>query len=411
MNIGEIGTFFNTTTKIEYYSDTALLEYDALIINFNSLLKHAQISNFDTKKIFLKRKQDLEDFIKLKNIPIIYITPTPRDIYLTSANVQKVTFDFVTPIPNISVVNETGKKLEFIPNTIFTEFFKKYESHFNYIAYFETRLGNVIAETHLSKKNLSFYTDECIFLPQVTKFTNIEKEKEFLLELIEIVKNIHKGNEVSILPEWANNFYLPKEESLVNEIEVITQKIHSLKLTLEKKEQEIIEYSTIKKLFTSSGDELENEVKNIFKAIGFELLETKQNREDLILKYNEKIAVVEVKGVNKSAGEKHAAQLEKWVSNYLEDNEVRPKGILVVNSFKDTPINERNEPTFPDQMIKYSTQREHCLLTTLQLIALYYSIIDGPDKKENIINSIFSTIGIYSYEDGWEKYITRKINI
>ena len=58
-------------------------------------------------------------------------------------------------------------------------------------------------------------------------------------------------------------------------------------------------------------------------------MEVLPDRDDLILQYNDRIAVVEIKGVlRKSAAERHAAQLEKWVSSYFSDKGIRPKGIL-----------------------------------------------------------------------------------
>ena len=60
---------------------------------------------------------------------------------------------------------------------------------------------------------------------------------------------------------------------------------------------------------------------------------TTKGRSDIIAKYGEVAIVAEIKGVTKSAAEKHAAQLEKWVAQYIEENEVSPKGMLIVNGF------------------------------------------------------------------------------
>lgn len=193
-----------------------------------------------------------------------------------------------------------------------------------------------------------------------------------------------------------------------SEIVDIKSQINLLTQSLAIKENDILKYSSLKRLFTGTGIDLEREVEKIFKTMGFEILEAIENRDDLILKYNDKIAVVEIKGVSKSAAEKHAAQLEKWAANYFEETGITPKGILLVNSFKDTPINEREEQTFPHQMIKYSTQREHCLLTTLQLITLYYSALEEGSDKDKIIESIFATNGIYENEVDWKSYIAHK---
>lgn len=150
-----------------------------------------------------------------------------------------------------------------------------------------------------------------------------------------------------------------------------------------------------KLLLGGSGRALEVQVAAVLKEIGFLVEPGSEGRDDLILKYGEKVAVVEVKGVSKSASEKHAAQLEKWVAEYMALNEVKPKGILIVNAYCSTPLQERSDPAFPNQMISYSTNREHCLVTTTQLLGLYLGVISKPESREHLINELYATAGVY----------------
>jgi hypothetical protein len=78
---------------------------------------------------------------------------------------------------------------------------------------------------------------------------------------------------------------------------------------------------------------------------------------------------IEVKGRDTgSAGEKHAAQLEKWVMGHFEKTGEHAKGLLVVNGFKDVELLARTEPVFPAQMIPFSTSRGHALISGVQLL-------------------------------------------
>src|SRR5262249_14378986 len=147
----------------------------------------------------------------------------------------------------------------------------------------------------------------------------------------------------------------------------------------------------LKTLFTGTGNELESKVEFVFKNLGFEIHDTVSNRDDLIVKYKDRIAVIEVKGVVGSAAEKNATQLEKWVTEYHFENEIEPKGILIVNAFKDIELKDRKDPTFPNQMLSYSIKKEHCLISSTQLLCLYFDAIKNPDKKEELINSLFDT--------------------
>jgi hypothetical protein len=147
-------------------------------------------------------------------------------------------------------------------------------------------------------------------------------------------------------------------------------------------------------------------VGKIFKQLGFLVTEGLPGRDGLILKYKDKVAVVEVKGVTKSAAEKHAAQLEKWVSEYYSTYDIRPKGILVVNAFKDTPLINREEQTFPDQMISYCRGRNHCLLSGVQLLGIFLYCLCNHTMVDNIIEQIFSTDGVLDGFNNWKDFIS-----
>ena len=409
MIIGEIGNFFSTTKKVQYYSSQTLLEYDALVINLAELIQYTSVQHEDAKELYLSRKKQLEDFIKFKKIPLIYITPLPTKINFNKkgGGVEYVTFDFLTPIPNIVVANEHGSIIEILEKTPFTEVLTKYKQHFFYNSFFETNGGKPIAETPHTKKVLGFYDKNCVFIPEL-KPTIKAVEKEFFEELIKSAKISIDSSAASSLPEWAEKYYLPNEAELGSEIEAIKDQVNNLNLSIEQKEVERNLISQRKKIFTSSGIELESEVKKIFSELGFQFIESEQNRDDLILKYNDRFAVVEVKGITKTAAEKHAAQLEKWSANFIQKHDAIPKAILIVNTFKEIPLNERENVSFPDQMIKYSSQREHCLITTVQLLNLYYLAMADPSNKDSLIESIFTTVGVYKDLSDWTLFLKKE---
>lgn len=97
----------------------------------------------------------------------------------------------------------------------------------------------------------------------------------------------------------------------------------------------------------------------------------------------------------------------KWSAIYYENTGIRPKPILIVNAFKDTPLNDRVEAAFPHQMVDYSTRREHCLITTLQLFTLYQDGVNNKIDKAAMINSLFETVGEYKMSNSWTDYITK----
>ena len=177
-----------------------------------------------------------------------------------------------------------------------------------------------------------------------------------------------------------------------NEVKKLQDKLES-----QNKELELIR--NYKYLLTATGKPLELIVKQVLKEIGFDLLETEDNRSDVIAKYKNIDIVAEIKGLTKSAGEKNAAQLEKWVSEFIEVNEKEPKAILIVNGYCNLPLNERKEAIFPNQMLSYSTRRKQCLISTYQLLKLFIETKENPDKADILISELLNTVGIYEKYD------------
>ena len=46
-------------------------------------------------------------------------------------------------------------------------------------------------------------------------------------------------------------------------------------------------------------------------------------------------------------------------------------------------------------MLKFSKDREHCLLSTYQLLKLLIEIKQHPEKSEDLIKELLNTVGIY----------------
>ena len=159
--------------------------------------------------------------------------------------------------------------------------------------------------------------------------------------------------------------------------------------------QHIEEIQKYKLLLTASGGQLEEITKQVLSQLGFKILDAERGRSDIIAQYDDVSVVAEIKGVSKSAAEKHAAQLEKWVAQYIEDNEISPKALLIVNGFCDTPLRERTEDVFPHQMLKYCEARGHALITTTQLLCLYVETQQNPDCKTERIRELLSCVGKY----------------
>lgn len=195
------------------------------------------------------------------------------------------------------------------------------------------------------------------------------------------------------VPEWAAEFKFESEilrqaklARLEKSIAELAQKVDALK-------HEQAEDDRWKRLSFSSGAALEDQARRAFEVLGFTVLEGQRGRSDLRVQYDTERVVVEVKGLSKSAAERNAAQLEKWVAEEVAEG-VRAKGVLVVNTWREAAPDQR-DVDFPAQMIPYATARGHCLMTSLQLLTLARGTIAGKTAASDAARAVLSTIGLF----------------
>lgn len=78
---------------------------------------------------------------------------------------------------------------------------------------------------------------------------------------------------------------------------------------------------------------------------------------------------------------------------------------MVVNTWRDTPLDERSESDFPDQMTPYSVSRNHCLVTGLQLFVLRAQIESGALRSDDAKRQLLGTVGVLEGFTDWRSVL------
>lgn len=195
------------------------------------------------------------------------------------------------------------------------------------------------------------------------------------------------------LPAWAHTIVPHVESPLRTRLAELEEQAGKLAEERSEIQRHIQARRSWWTLFTGTGVALERQVQHAFAVLGFEILPTEEvGRRDLRIRLGDAYGVVEVKGVNKSATEGNAAQLEKWTAEARIEHSIPHKGILVVNSWRQRPPGDR-EATFPDQMLAYSNSRDHCLVTGLQLYLMVMAALQDGEVARGAAIEIMGTVG------------------
>jgi hypothetical protein len=228
------------------------------------------------------------------------------------------------------------------------------------------------------------------------------EDVEFLDALFEFIRELRADAGDFEQPEWAASVTfsrLREQSTVVRDAEASANEALAV---LDQARSTAAELDRRKILITGTGRALEIVVEEAFEALGFTVEAGEAGRTDRIMRIGGRPPVVlEVKGRAKGAQEADSAQLEKWVSEYLLAEGEQPKAFLVVNAWRDLLISERADAAFPDQMVRYATAREHCLITGYQLLCAWLDVEEHPEKQEAIVEALYSTSGRFPLYGNW----------
>ncbi|MCF8565221.1 hypothetical protein LLE49_10895 [Alicyclobacillus tolerans] len=453
MRILAIGPSFEheSVTQDTFGSDTSLLDFDLLIFDPSTLIEeYWNKSKYNTYtgypviddrnsvrlKMDIKRRQsEMYELLKQGRTVVVF-TPPPlrchilaedRDYAADRMGMAKYDLHetLFTPIlftrygRNVRTVEATGVSIEFRGDEPFASLWERNKGFLRYNAYFEEKVGKpqwyIEGTTKVLGTYLKIKNGHLIFLPAPRtkeEFDNAgewsQAQHTFIESLENLVNELHKGLNTVQLPSWSLNYLLPGESEQRANLENLQSVLDHVHREIAQQKDQLDQLVKFKLLVAGAGKPFDVQIRTVFEELGFTVTDGLLGRDDILLTYGNKFAVVQSRSLSRNATITHAAQLEKCVSEYFTPHEIEVKGILVVNAFKDVALRERVEPAFPAAMVGYSEKRNHCLITGMQLLGLYLETRDDPVKKEEAIQKLFAANGLFQEEQDWSVLLTER---
>ena len=228
-----------------------------------------------------------------------------------------------------------------------------------------------------------------------------------IVELIETLRSTPDAVSIA-LPTWTEPYLLPRETDLADEISELNTQIKGLYEKRGKIESEASSLKQWKHLFASDGPELETAVERALTALGFEVDPGKPGRTDRIARRDKKAMVVEVKGYKKGAKEGRVwTQLHRWQNDYIQEHAEKPKSLGVINTFRETPIDERTGTHWPSKLIQDCEQDHYALVTGVQLFNMALAAEADPSKQDQIAQLLFDSDGPVNGYEAWDMHVTK----
>ncbi|WP_150253122.1 hypothetical protein [Nocardiopsis deserti] len=441
---------YDDADRSTFSSDLSVFDYDVVIWDpeaslnsyslhvFNGYYRgHPSLDDHDSVQIQADVKRRRAEFVEFLNSgrTLVVITRPPQSCYVDSGNrsfsgtgKSRVTTRLLEPFNLLSAFpfdeakfsRASGSRIEFDGSGPVVDLLKKYKDKLAYCAFIKNPLGAPVARVAGTDRIVSSILRTegdgyLILVPAINLRDEpgngdsddegwLPEAPQFQADLLAAISQL-SGSKSMSRPQWIARYATDEQEHLRLEIVKQQKKIEEARTRLAdlQRQKELAEAKD--QLFLGSGRALELEVKSVLELLGGAVTEPTPGRDDWKVSFSEGDAVVEVKGIKKSAAEKHAAQLEKWVATALEETEKAPKGILAVNTWRERPLDERTEADFPDQMIPYCEGRQHCLVTGLQLFVIRDDVEKNPERAEHWRRELLNTVGRMTGCDDWRSVL------
>lgn len=435
MKILTIGVqlFNKNVTMSKFGSDESFYGYDIVIWDPSTLFSEFSVyydnefhnnyidkHNYDKLYVaFRKRYAELTEFFKNGNT-FVLILPTEMGCRgIDRHDVLLSTFiSDLLQIKLLGISNGSGKNIELSKDQKTRELFEDYWKVMGKYQYYSSYLNNPEGIPFL------FITDyqipigtwirisegNLIIIPDISlagsSREEIEKASyEFTGAIEKLVTKLNYSSLEIPPPDWIENYLIPDESEIIDVINKKEAELDILLKSIQDSKKTLNDINKFKLLLYGYNTPLEEQVSIVLNKIGLKVWKGPPSRHDLEGIYDDKTIIIEVKGVNRNASEKHLRELEEWIDICKGEGKNNNKGILIVNAYNNIPLNERSLEVFPQRMIDYAILGERCLITTTQLLGIYILTKSNPELKEKIIKDIISTKGVFKGYEDYKKFL------
>lgn len=240
------------------------------------------------------------------------------------------------------------------------------------------------------------------------------------------------------LPGWSFDYRTEAEISTRQLIKQQEEVIGQAKAKISAFEKQVEGAQADKQLFAATGEDFVNAAKCGLIELGFKVVEGPPRRADLIATLGKELFAIEAKGLDGPAREVNFRQAQQWkteveatitadeaalkanqdyrvyaerlgelgVSIRKDELEKDCRSLLVIGTFRKTPLPERTNPSFPDSLAKVITRHSAVAISGLTLLDLVLQVRAKPTLKESIQQK-FLKAGVIDGRD-WNEFLSIK---
>jgi len=198
------------------------------------------------------------------------------------------------------------------------------------------------------------------------------------------------------VPDWCKKYFSDEIGKLNKELDELNDQVKLAQQKIRDVETRVALTRGIRNtLLTTTGDELVEASGKVLGLLGWKVTISAEDKHELRLEFDDKqVCIARVIWTTTQAERSHLGQLSISQTRYWCEKGVEPKGILIVSKIGDGPPQAGGTSAEDVELADYANKKNVCLMTTLQLLALYKEVALGDAKPEVLRSAV-------AHSNGW----------
>jgi pSer/pThr/pTyr-binding forkhead associated (FHA) protein len=197
------------------------------------------------------------------------------------------------------------------------------------------------------------------------------------------------------VPEWCNRYFFGELNRLNKDLQEYNEQVRLAQQKIKEIESRLATTMGVRNvLLASRGEELVEGCSRVLNLLGWRSRVMDEDKNELRVEIDDKnMCIARIVWTESQADRSHLGQLSISQTKYWCEQGVEPKGILIISRVTDSGPAPLTSSDMGSDLAEYASKKNVCLLTTLQLLAIYKEIALHDGSVESVRNTLMATNG------------------
>jgi pSer/pThr/pTyr-binding forkhead associated (FHA) protein len=218
------------------------------------------------------------------------------------------------------------------------------------------------------------------------------------------VMSIVKESIPGTVPEWCSKYFAGELNQLSRELGDLNDQVRMAQQKIRDVESRVALLKGLRNtLLVSTGEELVEACGKVLTFLGWRVKVSDDDNQELKLDWEDRLSLARVVWTSNQAERTHLGQLSISQTRYWCEQGAEPKGILIISRVGDQPPAPLTSNDYNSDIADHASRKNICLMTTVQLLAIYRDVVINGVSADEVRGKIASTSGWlngYNLEQG-----------